>query len=111
MNRVATIAIGGILLLGGIILYVGIHMATVLHMPEVSGWQTPPSRYRNALMDSGGYWMFGLAIVLIGFGGLVLVAALFNRLGRKWRSDLNDIRRRDREFEAERAKYDSGGER
>ena len=103
MNKFATIAIGGILLLAGILLYLGVHIAAVLHMPDVHGWQTPPGHYGSALMDSGGYWMFWLAIILIGLGVLVLVAALFDRFNGIWHSNMNDIRRRDQEFDTRRA--------
>ncbi|CAM4054955.1 hypothetical protein [Saccharibacillus endophyticus] len=103
MNKFATIAIGGILLLAGILLYLGVHIAAVLHMPNVHGWQTPPGHYGSAVKDSGGYWMFGLAIILIGLGVLVLVTALFDRFNGIWRSNMNDIRRRDQEFDTRRA--------
>lgn len=113
MEKITKIVIGGLFLLSGSLLYLGVHIATVLRLPEVYSWYTPPGRYGTALMDSGGYWMFWLSIILIGLGLLLLVAALFNRLGDKWRSGLNDIRRRGREFDVKRAesKYESGDEK
>ncbi|MEJ8303412.1 HPP family protein [Saccharibacillus sacchari] len=113
MDRMIKTAIGGLFLLSGSLLYLGVHIAAVLRLPEVNSWYTPPGRYGTALMDSGGYWMFWLAIVLIGIGLILLVAALFNRAGDKWRSDLNDIRRRSREFDVKRAEseYESEDEK
>lgn len=103
MNRFAIIAIGGILLLAGILLYLGVHIAAVLHMPDVRGWQTPPGHYGSALTDSGGYWMFWLALFLIVLGLLTLLAALFDRVRHKLHTDLDDIRRRNQEFDTRRA--------
>jgi len=102
MDRIMKIAIGGLFLISGSLLYLGVHIAAVLRLPEVNSWHDPPGRYGTALMYSGGYWMFWLAIILIALGLILLIAALFNRLGDKWQSDLNDIRQRDQEFDARR---------
>lgn len=108
MDRIMKIAIGGLFLLSGSLLYLGVHIAAVLSLPEVNSWYNPPGRYGTALMYSGGYWMFWLAIILIALGLILLVAALFNRLGDKSKSSLNDIRQRDQEFDARRAEFDQG---
>ncbi|MDO3410468.1 hypothetical protein QWJ34_11915 [Saccharibacillus sp. CPCC 101409] len=108
-NGINRVLAGGFLLLGGVLLYLGVHTAAVLHMGEVTEWYTPPGHYMTALMASGGYWMFWIAMILGGLGALVLGWELAGSFGQKLNAGekigggWKEIKRKNVEFDERRA--------
>ena len=115
-NGINRVLAGGFLLFGGIALYLGVHIVAVLHMGQVTEWYTPPERYMTALMASGGYRMFWIAMILGGLGALILGWELAGTLGRKLSADgkigrgWKEIKRKNAEFDERRAASEQRGD-